>query len=139
MSTLPLFEPQIPPDLKGLRLEVAGLLLDNRGCWLKSKHIAQRLGLRDSCDVRHIIQELVDDYRLEIIGDRQEGFRFADSRSEFEECQAANLRQAMTTFGRVRARLGERRFRSLLAKLKVHEAFGLEREITALPAPQEKA
>jgi hypothetical protein len=129
LTTLPLFEPAIPAELTGVRLEVAGLLLDNRGRWLKSKHIAQRVGLRNSADVRHLIQELVDNYGLELIGDRTEGFRFADSRAEFEEHQAANLKQAVTTFYRVRARLGERRFRGLLVKLKIHEAMGLEKEI----------
>ena len=39
---LPLFDPLIPPDLAGARLLVASLLLDNRGHWLKSRHIAQR-------------------------------------------------------------------------------------------------
>jgi hypothetical protein len=129
VTTLPLFEPTLPPDLTGVRLQVAGLLLDNRGRFIKSKHIAQRIGLRNSADVRHLIQELVDDFGLELIGDRTEGFRFADSRQEFEEHQAANLKQAVTTFARVRARLGERRFRGLLVKLKIHEAMGLEKEI----------
>ncbi len=136
MTTLPLFEPLLPPDLQGARLHVAGLLLDNRGRWLTSASIAQRLGL-PAANVRHVIQELIDHHHLEIIGDRLCGFRFANSRQEFEDHQAANLRQAVTTFERVRARLGDRRFRGLLVKLKVREAFGLGREISALPAPPE--
>jgi len=58
--------------------------------------------------------------------------------STWEAVQAANLRQAVTTFERVRARLGDRRFRGMLIKLKVHQAMGLEQEITALPAPLER-
>lgn len=139
--TLPLFDPEIPADLKGIHLEVASLLLDNRGRYLKSKHIAQRVGLRNSCDVRHVIQELIDHHHLEILGDRTEGFRFADSRQEFEDYQAANLRQALTTFERVRSRLGERRFQGLLVKLKIRDALNLGTQlesIEALPAPGER-
>lgn len=136
MSSLPLFEPEFPPDLRGIHLQVAGLLLDNRGGWITSKQIAAKVGAPPA-NVRHIIQELVDEYRLELIGDRLCGFRFADSRAEFEEHQVANLRQAVTTFERFRARLGDRRFRGLLVKLKIHQAMGLEQEITALPAPLE--
>ena len=136
MSTLPLFEPQFTPDLNGTHLAVAILLQDNRGRWLKSRHIAERVSLRNSADVRHIIQELIDDYHLEIIGDRKAGFRFSHSRAEFEDHQAANLSQAVTTFNRVRARLGERKFRALLVKLKISEAFSLEQEAATLALPE---
>jgi hypothetical protein len=131
-----MFEPEFPPDLRGIHLQVAGLLLDNRGGWITSKQIAAKVGV-PAANVRHIIQELIDDYRLELIGDRLCGFRFADSRSEFEEHQAANVKQALTSLERAKARLGERRFRGLLIRLGIQKTLGLEQEITALPGPLE--
>jgi hypothetical protein len=129
-ATLPLFEPTIPPTLTGQHLAVASLLLDHRGRGvLSSRVIAERVGLRHSADVRHIIQELVDEFALEIVGDRTKrdgGYRFADTRAEFEEAQTANLAQAVTTMTRIKSRLGPRGFRAALVRLKVREALELE-------------
>lgn len=130
MTQPSLFDLELPPELKGVHLLVASILLDNRGDWVKSGKIAKRLGIGDAADVRHIIQELIDDYKLELIGDRLKGFRFSENRQEFEDHQAPNVKQALTTLARVRARLGERRFKGLVARLKVREGLDLVEGIT---------
>ena len=133
--TMPLFDPIFPPDLKGSRLRVASLLLDHRGKgMLTSREIAARLGWRDTkaADVRHIITELVDTYKLNILADRNQktgGYAFAESDESFDAAQLANLSQAVTSISRIKARLGERKFRAALVKLKIREALDLEKEI----------
>jgi hypothetical protein len=134
MTQANLFEPTIPPELTGDALKVAGILLDHRGRLLSSRTIAAMLGWpeRKEADVRNIITTLVDVHHLEIVGNRNSrngGYRFADSRQEFEDAQYANLSQALTSFTRIKARLGERRFRAALVRLKVREVLSLEAEI----------
>jgi hypothetical protein len=125
-----LFEPSLPPELSGVHLSIASILLDRRGKGLtKSKDIAKMVGLKHSCDAVHVLNELIDDFRLQIIADRSEGgggYRFAESDEEFFEHQYAGLSQALTMFKRIRSRVGERRFRSMLIKLGIRDVVDLD-------------
>jgi len=133
MTQAQLFQPQFPPDLTGQKLAVASLLLDHRGKGLlSSKEIAARVGLKHSADVRNICSELVDTYKLQIIGDRTKatgGYRFAESEEEFIDAQMPNLAQAVTTFQRVRSRLGEKRFKTALIRLGIRDMMDLDRDV----------
>ena len=101
------------------------MLHRNRGEWLKSCDIAASVGIRNSADVRHICQELTDEYGVWVIGDRAKGFQLAENWEDFVAHQMANLRQALTTFDRVKARVGEPRFKREVVALKAREALGL--------------
>lgn len=135
MTQANLFAPTIPPELRGDHLRVAGILLDHRGRGrLTSRQIAAMLGWHDSkaADVRHIITDLIDQYGLQIAGDRSQktgGYAFADSDEQFIEAQMPDFSQAMSSLAKIRRRLGDRRFRALVARKGAAEAVAQFGEI----------
>lgn len=127
--SLPLFEPDIQ-NLTGVHLAVAGILLDRRGKWTKSKDIGQQIRV-SQITVRHVCQELVDNFGLLVAGDRIRGFQLVDDVATFDQYQVAGVKQCLTGLARAKARLGEKRFRALIAKLSAKDGLEAIRE-TAL-------
>lgn len=106
---------------------MASMVLDARPGFITSKEIGTRLRL-PGANVRHILQECIDDYSLPILASRIRGYKFADSDHDWLEAQAPAVRQCLTGLSRAKARLGERRFNALIARLKVREGAELVRE-----------
>lgn len=129
MTQPSLFAPTMPDTLTGVPLQVASILYEAKEKWTTSKQIAQRLGM-SAIDVRHVIQELIDEAKLPIVGDRAKGFRFTSDSAEFDARQIPNVRQAITSLARAKARLGEKRFHQLIARLAAKDAISLVKEIS---------